>query len=215
MRYLIFPVCLFFTQIASAQRSLPDSTMKEFTRLTCECVTLLKVDQSDIEKAIQDVRTCINTTVDVYQSNDWIKKEWLDDSVWVQNFDEEMQVSLAKTCLVIKTLLDKLNNPAAVPKPLPSVDEKYFLVKEWMMQKGMEENVNAGNENMKRWSAKNMNDAKIQMVFDIRFIFKDEKDAAAYFTDKLEEMSEGGELTAKTLNDLGASVSKVYGPTHA
>ena len=56
-----------------------------------------------------------------------------------------------------------------------------------------------------------MNDAKIQMVFDIRFIFKDEQDAAAYFTANLEEMSEGGELTANSLNDLGANISKVYG----
>jgi len=56
-----------------------------------------------------------------------------------------------------------------------------------------------------------MNDAKIQMVFDIRFIFKDEQDAITYFVAKLEEMSEGGELTTHTLNTFGASESKVYG----
>jgi hypothetical protein len=211
MKYFLFPICLFFAQIVSAQKSLPDSTMKEFTRLTCECASLLKIDQSEIDKAIENLRTCINSTVRVYESNDWIKKEWLDDSVWTENFNNEMQSSLAKTCPVFKTLLDKVNKPADVPSPLPSVDEKYFLTKEWMMQKGMEENVNAANENMRRWSAKNMNDAKIQMIFDIRFIFKDEQDAIAYFKGKLQELSEGGELTANTLNDLGASESKVYG----
>jgi hypothetical protein len=211
MKYFLFPICLFFAQIASAQKSLPDSTMKEFTRLTCECATLLKIDQSDIDKAIQNLRTCISSTVRVYESNDWIKKEWLDDSVWAQDFNNEMQVSLANTCPVFKTLLGKVNKPADVPSPLPSVDERYFLAKEWMIQKGMEENVNAGNENMKRWSAVNMKDAKIQMVFDIRFIFKDEQDAGTYFTVKLEDMSEGGELTANTLNTFGASESKVYG----
>jgi hypothetical protein len=211
MRYLLSPICLFFIQIVSAQKSLPDSTMKEFVRLTCECASLLKIDQSDIDKGIQDIRTCINTTVGVYESNGWIKKEWLDDSVWAQNFNDELQTSLAKTCPAFKTLLDKINKPADVPGPLPSVDEKYFLAKEWMIQKGMEENVNAGNENMRRWSAKNMNDAKIQMVFDIRFIFKNEQDAATYFKVKLEDLSEGGELTANTLNTFGASESKVYG----
>ena len=211
MKFFLFPVCLFFTQIASAQKSLPDSTMKEFTRLTCECATLLKVDQSDIDKAIQDLRTCINSTVRVYESNDWIKKEWLDDSVWAENFNNEMQSSLAKTCPVFKTLLDKVNKPADVPEPLPTVDEKYFLASEWMMQKDMVANLNAGNENMKRWSGKNMNDAKIQMVFDIRYIFKDEQDAGVYFKAKLMDLSEGGELTANTLSDFGVSESKVYG----
>jgi hypothetical protein len=147
----------------------------------------------------------------VYEYSGFIKKEWLDDSAWYKNFEYELQVLLAKTCTSFKNLRNKLINPAAVPNPLPSVDEKYFLAKEWMMQKGLEENANAGNENMKRWSAKNLSDAKIQMVFDIRFIFKDEQDAAAYFAANLEEMSEGGALTANTLNDLGASASKVYG----
>jgi hypothetical protein len=122
-----------------------------------------------------------------------------------------MQASLAKTCPVFETLLDKVNKHADAPDPLPSVDEKYFLAKEWMIQKGMEDNVNAANENMRRWSAKKMNDAKIQMVFDIRFIFKDEQEAGTYFMAKLDEMSEGGELTTNTLNAFGASESKVYG----
>jgi hypothetical protein len=211
MKYFLFPICIFFTQITSAQKSLPDSTMKEFTRLACECATLMKIDQTATDNAIENLGTCINTTISVYKSKGWIKKEWLDDSTWTQNFNNELQSDLAKTCPVFKTLLDKVNKPADVPDPLPSVDEKYFLAKEWMMQKGLEENVNAANENMRRWSAVNMKDAKIQMVFDIRFIFKDEQDAATYFTMKQEDLSEGGELTTHTLNTLGAGESKVYG----
>src|SRR5258705_7476098 len=157
MKFFLFPVSLFFTQFASAQRSLPDSTMKEFARLTCECATLLKIDETAADKAIQNLGTCINTTAGVYESNGWIKKEWLDDSAWTENFNNELYARMVKTCPAFKTLYDKVNNPVAVPKPLPSVDEKYFLAKEWMIQKGMDENVNAGNENMKRWSARNMN----------------------------------------------------------
>jgi hypothetical protein len=171
----------------------------------------MKIGESPTEKAIQDLGTCINSTISIYESNGWLKKEWLDDSVWSENFDSEMQVSLIKTCSVFQTLLDKISKPADSPKPLPAVDEKYFLAKASMIQKGLEENVNAASENMKRWSAKNMGDAKIHMVFDIRFIFKDEQDAIAYFKAKLEELSEGGDLTANTLNTFGASESKVYG----
>jgi hypothetical protein len=215
MRYLLFSACLFFVQIISAQKSLPDSTMKEFTRLTCECATLLKVDQSEVDKAIQNLRTCISSTVGVYQNNGWIKQEWLEDTVWVENFDKEMQASLSKTCPVIKILFNKINNPVDVPSPLPSVNEKYFLTKTSMMQKGMEANVNAGTVNMKRWSAKDMGKAKIQMVFDIRFVFKNEKEAVIYFKEKQQEMSEGGELTANSLNSFGVSESKVYGANPA
>ena len=94
MKKFLIPVFLFLAQDVPAQKSLPDSTMKEFTRLTCECATLMKIDQTAHEKAIQDLGTCINTTVSVFESNGWIKKEWLDDSVWSRNFDSEMQVSL-------------------------------------------------------------------------------------------------------------------------
>ncbi len=212
MKYFLFPVGLFFTQIASAQKSLPDSTMKEFTRLTCECATLMKIDQSENRKAIQDIGTCINSTVNVYEENGWIKKEWMDDSVWSKNFDNEMQVSLVNTCPVFKTLLDKINKPVDSPQPLPGIDEKYFLARASMIQKGLEANENATTENMRRWSAVNMNNAKIHMVFDIRFIFKDEKDAVSYFKANLGDLSEGGNLTANTLDSFGASESKVYGP---
>src|SRR5258705_10303527 len=79
MKFFLFPVSLFFTQFASAQRSLPDSTMKEFARLTCECATLLKIDETAADKAIQNLGTCINSTAGVYESNGCIKKESLRD----------------------------------------------------------------------------------------------------------------------------------------
>jgi hypothetical protein len=211
MRYFLFPGCFFFTLIAAAQKTLPDSTMKEFTRLTCECATLMKIDQSVPGKGIQDLGTCINSTVSIYEKNGWIKTEWLNDSVWAENFNNELQAVLFQTCPVFKPLLDKINKPADILKPLSSVDEKYFIAKEYMIQKGLEENVNADNENMRRWSAKNLNAAKIHMVFDIRFIFKDEQDAISYFKANLEELSEGGDLKDNTLNSFGASESKVYG----
>jgi hypothetical protein len=211
MKYLLFLISFFSIQLISAQKSLPDSTMKEFARLTCECATLMKIDQGSTEKGIQNLGTCINSTIGVYENSGWIQKEWMDDSSWTQKFNTELQVELLKTCPVFKTLAQKADKPVDVPNPLPSVNEKYFLAKESMIKKGMEANVNAGDANMKRWSAKNMNNAKIQMVFDIRYVFKNEKDATGYYKAKLEEMSEGGELTTNSLKTFGASESKVYG----
>ena len=212
MKKIIIPVCLLVVQNLPAQKSLPDSTMKEFTRLTCECATLMKIGQSEPEKAIQDLGTCISSTVDVFANSGWIKKEWMDDSVWSQNFNNEMQTGLTKNCPVFNTLLDKISKPADSPRPLPTVNEKYFLAKTSMVQKGLEENVGAANANMRRWSAKNLNTAKIHMVFDIRFIFNNEQDAALYLKANKGELSEGGDLTTNSLDTFGADESKVYGP---
>jgi hypothetical protein len=211
MRYLLFAACLFGGQFASAQQSLPDSTMKEFTRLTCECVTLMKIDQSVTDKAIDDLGTCINTTIGVFESKGWIRKEWLDDSEWAQHFDSEMQAGLVSSCPVFKALLEKVNNPVDIPGPLPTVNERYFLSGEFMNKKGMIADTNATTVNMRRWSALHLNEAKIQMVFDIRFVFKNEPDAISYYLANLEDLSEGGEPTASTIDSFGASESRVYG----
>jgi hypothetical protein len=211
MRYLLFAVSFFFMQFISAQKTLPDSTMKEFARLTCECATLMKIDQGPAENGIQNLGTCINSTIGVYENAGLIKKEWVNDSAWAQNFDSELQAELIKTCPVFKSLLDKLTNQVDIPKPLGSVDEKYFLAKESMTEKGMEENINVRDGYMRRWSAQNMNNAKIQMIFDIRYVFKGENDAASYYKIKLQDLSEGGELTTNSLETFGASESKVYG----
>jgi hypothetical protein len=147
----------------------------------------------------------------VYEQQGWIKKEWLNDSAWATNFDNELQRQLEKSCPAFKTLAAKSNQQTNVPEPLDVTPEKYFLAATSMTKKGLESNPQATSGTMRRWSAKKMDDAKIQIVFDIRMVFKNVADASAYFQAKLDELSEGGELTANTLKTEGADESKVYG----
>jgi len=211
MRYLFLATSFFFIQHLAAQKALPDSTMKLFTQLTCLCATAKKIDQVPADKGIEILEECAQSRIDEYEDAGKIKEEWLEDSVWMQNFYIELQAALEKTCPAFKTMMSKLEKSIIVPNPLPSVNEKYFLAKETMIEKGLEANANADNVNMKGWSAKNMNNAKIQMVVDIRYVLKDEEEAARYYKMKLQELSEGGELTTNNLNAFGASESKVYG----
>ena len=209
MKYFVYPLFLFVTQSLQAQKSLPDSTMQQFCRLTCECATLMKIDDGEAENGIKNLRTCISTTVGVFESNDWFKKEWLNDSAWVANFNKQLLTSLGIDCPVFKSLLEKLEPKE--PEQLSTVNENYFLADVSMTGKGMELNTNATTENMRRWSAKDMHNAKIQMVFDIRFAFGNEKDATDYLKLKWNELSEGGDSTNYSLKSYGADESKVFG----
>ena len=76
---LIGSFFLFAVMTLTAQKPLPDSTMKEFTRLTCECATLMKVDEGSLKNGFSNLSTCVNTTTGVYIQKGWIKNEWMDD----------------------------------------------------------------------------------------------------------------------------------------
>jgi hypothetical protein len=56
-----------------------------------------------------------------------------------------------------------------------------------------------------------MGTARIQMVFDIRMVFADAKDATSYLAIKENELSEGGKSTTRSLKAFGADESKVFG----
>lgn len=209
MKYLVYSFLLFVAQSLQAQKPLPDSAMQQFCRLTCECATLMKIDEGDTENSIKNLRTCITTTVGVFENNGWFKKEWLDDSAWVANFNRGLQKNLGNDCPAFKTLLTNLEPKE--PEQLPTVNEKYFLSDASMTGRNMELNTKATTENMRRWSAKDFGNAKIQMVFDIRFAFSNEKDAADYLKTKWNELSEGGDTTTYSLKSYGADESKVFG----
>lgn len=209
MRYLLFAILFLLVQTIQAQQPLPDSIMKEFSRLTCECATLMKVDEGDAETGAKKLGTCINSTIGIYQENDWIKKEWLDDTAWITVFYRKLEKELTVNCPPIAKLIQHLNQKA--PEPLPAVDQKYFLADAFMTAKGLEKNSGAGNAEMQRWSAKNMGTAHIQMVFDIRMVFANAVDAATYLQLKESELSEGGKTTTRSLKIYGADESKVFG----
>lgn len=211
MRFVLAVLLLILTLSVSAQKSLPDSTMKEFTRLTCECATLMRVDEGTSGEGIKNLRTCISTTLDVYKENGWIKEERLNDSAWTDIFYNEMGGMLDKNCPVYASLIKKMNDAPKIPVPKNQTPEKYFLAALSLKKRRFEPNPNATTGTMRRWSAIDMTHSNIQMLFDIRMVFKNEADASAYFRAKLDELSEGGELTTNSLKVYGAAESKVYG----
>ncbi len=206
---LLSAILLLFVQTINAQQPLPDSAMRELSRLTCECATLMKIDNGDAETGAKNLGTCINSTIGIYVQNDWIKKEWLDDTAWVSVFYHDLEEELTGNCPAFAALLKKLNQKA--PEPQPSVDQKYFLTDAFMTAKELEKNPAASNATMRRWSAKNMGTSKIQMVFDIRMVFTNAEEAATYLQLKENEMSEGGKHTAHSLAAFGVDESKVFG----
>jgi hypothetical protein len=209
MKYILVFFLSFAVQMAHAQKQLPDSTIREFSRLICECATLMQVDQDSDEKAFQKISNCISSTIPIFEENDWIKKEWLSDSVWVSKFDDQLQQRLSEDCDVFKKLIARHNRKA--PDSYPTVDPRYFLSAPAMEARNMVLNANAGNPFMQRWSAKDSKTALITMVFDIRFIFPDEKDAADYFEIKMDEMGEGGTLLNSDKGGYGADEARLFG----
>jgi hypothetical protein len=209
MKFLLSCALILSFTASNAQPPLTDSSMKEFTRLTCECITLMNVDKLSSDDAIDRVRTCIQSTVGVYVQNGWIKKEWLQDSIWATHFDEQFDKLATQICPAYKAFAERMDRDE--PEPLPTVKFEYFLPASYMNKKGLVINTAAANANMERWSAKDMNTNIIQMVFDIRYVFNSEKEASDYLDMKLGELSEGGGKTANNLKKEGADESFVFG----
>jgi len=209
MRYTLYALLLFFVLPLHAQQPVPDSTVKEFARLTCECATLLQIDKGTTDAAMKNLGTCINSTLDAFVQNDWIKKERIADSVKKNKFFNDVEYELGRDCPAFKALVKKFNPDA--PEAKPVTDPKYYLTNEFMAPKGMQLPAGQIYANMHRWSAFDMKQSKIQMVFDIRFVFKNEKDATDYLSIKQNEMSEGGTPTDHNLQALGTDESMVYG----
>ncbi len=196
---------------AGVAQAVPDSIRAEIARLTCECVTLMKIDENEKEAGIQNFQTCAAATIDVFAGNGFIKKDWKNDEDWTADFFEDLIGRLETSCPPFKRFVVKLENEQAGPEPLNKTDPRYFLSAEAMTARGMELNVNAGDAQMKRWTAKDMAASAIQIVFDIRYVFSNDTDAAAYLKANLEKMREGGETTTHNLKEFGTDESYVYG----
>lgn len=209
MRYILSILLFLSIQNTQAQALIPDSTIKEFCRLTCECATLMKVDQGDPEKGFQNMGTCFNSTLEVYVKNGWVSKESLNDSVVANDFYNRVEKELKNSCPAFATMMEKANRQA--PEPLTTINPKYFIPDAMMTTKGLVKSTNGSNSEMKRWNAKNMGTAKIQIVFDIRMVFNNSEDASAYLSIKEQELSEGGTVTDHNLKAFGADESKVFG----
>lgn len=209
MRFVPIVCLLFFVLPVNAQEHMPDSTLKELARLTCECATLMKIDEGETEAAAKNLGTCINSTLEISVQNGWVKNEWMTDSVKKNKFFIDLENQLSADCPAFKALVKKFYPDA--PDPLPVTNPIYYLTKEFMAAKGMELPASQVYANMHRWNAVKSSGASIQMVFDIRFVFKNEKEAAEYLAIKIGEMSEGGTLTKNNLQSLGTDESMVFG----
>ncbi len=202
---------LLLCATAGVAQTVPDSVRAEIARLTCECVTLMKIDESENEAGIRNFQTCAAATIDVFAGNGNIKKNWKEDENWTADFFEDLIGRLEADCPVFKRMVLKLEKDQAVPQPLEKTDPRYFLSADAMTARNMELNVNAGNAQMKRWTSKDMAGSTIQIVFDIRYVFGSDTDAAAYLKANLEKMREGGEATTHSLKEFGTDESYVYG----
>ncbi len=202
---------LFLSGLGSTAQTVPDSIRSEIARLTCECVTLMKIDENENEAGIANFQTCAAATIDVFASNGFIKKDWKEDEDWTADFFEDLIGRLETDCSVFNRFVLKLEQEQTGPQPLEKTDPRYFLSADAMTARNMELNVNAGDAQMKRWSAKDMAGSAIQIVFDIRYAFASDTDAAAYLKANLEKMREGGETTTHNLKEFGTDESYVYG----
>lgn len=208
MKYVLLMLGIFSITRIEAQSPVPDSTLNEFTRLTCECATLMKVDQQQPSEGFENLMTCVKTNLSLYIQNGWLKEKDLLDSVYYYRFINALQEKLYSDCPAAKRLFDKANREAA--EPSATVPPAYFISEAFLKAKNLEKNT-INNSQMQRWSAKDMGTAAIQMVFDIRLIFENEKDASEYLEIKEQELSEGGSTTDHNLQAFGTDASQVYG----
>ena len=209
MKFL-FPALLLFMAVGSKAQQVPDSVKSQAYTRTCECITLMKIDGAGEEAGINIFRNCADATIDIFAGYEVVKKNWRDDKEWTDNFYKDLIAYIKKSCPAYQKFLEKTNQKNTVPVPLTETDARYFLTAETMNKKNMELNPNGSNATMNRWSAKDMNNSSIQLVFDIRYAFENDKDAAAYLKANLEELNEGGGSTVNSLTAFGADESHVY-----
>jgi hypothetical protein len=203
MKYLLACLILTLSFSAKAQSPVPDSVIRELSRLTCECITLLKVDELYISKGFDRLTTCVSGTLDIMSNEGLVKKEWMTDQSIYRRMITALQKQLSIDCPVFKTLI-----ATTAPEPLAEANDRLFLEAGTMTKRGFTESVHNGS--MHRWNTKMERTDKIQIVFDIRFEFKTEKDADAYLFLKSKEMREGGAATKLSLGQFGAEQSAVY-----
>ncbi len=209
MKYFIGALLLFMT-VGSKAQQVPDSVKSQASILTCECIALMKIDEAGEEAGIKIFRNCADTTIDALAGYEVVKKNWRDDKEWTDKFYKDQIRYIKKGCPAYQKFLEKTDQKDTVPVPLTETDTRYFLTAETMNKKNMELNPNGSNATMNRWSAKDMDKSSIQLVFDIRYAFENDKDATTYLKVNLEELNEGGGSTVNSLAAFGADESHVY-----
>lgn len=210
MKYVL-SLLLFVSGLPSPAQELPDSVKNKIAELSCECLTLMKISESGIKKGTDQLRQCVNSTLDVFENSDIIKPEWRKDKDWNNRMAIDVVNWLNGNCAsyrqFVKNYTEAVNKPQ--PVPLDHTNSSLFLPDELMKKKGMQ--LSQQDNNLRRWTAIKTEGATIQIVFDIRFEFNNPDAAAAYLAANMEELSENGELTQHELENYGADESRVYG----
>lgn len=208
MKFIITLLAICCITSLKAQKQFSDSAMNEFTRLTCECATLMNLEKLTPEEGFDKLITCVNSTLGIYVQSGWVEEKTAKDSAWYMTFVNTLEQKLMTECDITKKFFARVNRKA--PEPQESSAPAYFIADAYMTGKNMEKN-NVNNAQMHRWSAKDMGTATVQMVFDIRLVFTTEQEAADYMELKIDELSENGKPLDKTLQTSGTDASLVFG----
>ncbi len=194
--------------------NVADSVMKKYAEMICTCSINEGFETQKPEVAITILGKCIKDVTALYsfsEESGALKKAFEEESTR-DKFNEYTIEKLLEFCPSFKTFFEKniTQDKPKEPKiePLKTVKEGYFLDKQKMIAKKMDFKINSPN--MRTYTAKDFGKAKIQIVYDIRFAFKNEAEAIQYYKQELPYLSEKAPEVKNELAKLGVSQSNVY-----
>ena len=200
MKYKLLAVFGFAFFDASSQE-VPDSVIIQIANYNCSCHDSIDVNLeiSAIEDKIFDcfIQSLEQTLINKTLSEAFFAKKENTDQLQKNVF------VLLNNCQKTVELVDKLNGITVPDKLVPnemfiasSFFEKYELTK------------GKSDSNVIRWNGDPHK--SIHMVFDIRWIFKTNKDALTYHNAKLKINAENGQPLEDVVQILGAEELHVY-----
>jgi hypothetical protein len=218
MKLLLSILCTMVSFSAICQQtevsktlSLPDSVLQKFADMHCSCMTQGKIEAATIEEGKQALQGCFKSVMDLYSLSDeaaalvGIMKDAEKKSVFIDALFQKLN----KECTSFSTYYKTVEAGAALPEPLATVKEDYFLDSKKMTARKLK--VKKNDAQMRTWNGYDQKNPRIQMVFDIRYVFKTEEEAKVYYAGKLSFLNEGAPETTNTLKNLDVSASNVYG----
>ncbi len=213
MKTLLIIVSALLMQNVIAQKfNVPDSVMEKYATMICNCSNKENFSTKKQDAAITIIGKCIKDVTAVYSFSDEAAtlKTAFETKETSDKFNEYTIDKLLEFCPSFKTFFDKnINNtPEIKISPLATVKEAYFLDSKKMAAKKM--TVKNNGTQMRTWSAIDFGKIKVQIVYDIRYQFKNEEDAKKYYKQDLPFLSEKAPEVANELKTLGVSESNVY-----
>jgi hypothetical protein len=217
MKKLFFIALLFVVARTYSQNfGVTDSVMKKYTGMLCNCMTTQGIKNAGNKNSNKIMEDCFENVTELYTLSDEAEsiKTIFKEKKNLDKFNEETITILLNECEDLKIYFAKEREKKSVPEPNATISESYFLDKNKMKARKMQ--LKTDSKSMKVWNALGLQkNPKIQIVYDIRYVFKNEKDAQLYYDANLNMLSEDGPEIKNTIEKLGVSQSNVYGNNSA